>query len=409
MPEEKGPFGKASRRFGSSRATRTQTPAKKENPTLDGFETAWKKDQTDRKSKISSTTAGNAPSAVDSTQQSLPALTKEPHQLLLYGFSSETQWAAISFYESVSGGLVCEDYPRDPPAEKRRFYNGLATPSNSTRRPLTAAELALSTQYHGGASWIVVTLDSRDAAERAVAASPHIVQGHLVAAEPWRGIGPAEDRPILATEEERRARIENTGGATWPNRRRASVGRQSNTLPRDFASRGEERNTGALVPFNGIDGDEEALSIESTTLSSATALGSDDLSSVRLRHAGLLPPSPTKDQDNSTTLSGDQSSPPREGALATRASRGTHFTHFPDVPRTALKPASEALLPQTGWWEGVLASLTKAGLIPGDMIGAAVPRTESGDFDYEASSVYWRVCFWVDWFLGWDLCGLKET
>lgn len=58
--EEKGPFGKSLRRKGSSRATRTQTPAKRENPALDGFEQAWRHDQKKAaEAKQQSTTAGS--------------------------------------------------------------------------------------------------------------------------------------------------------------------------------------------------------------------------------------------------------------------------------------------------------------------------------------------------------------
>jgi hypothetical protein len=383
--EEKGAFGKSNRqRFGSTRGTRTQTPAKKENPTIDGFAAAL---QWDQKQKQSEEQAANntAASATENPSQTLPSLSKEPQQLILYGFAPEHQWAAISFYERVSGGIICEDYPRDPPAEKRKFHNGLAQPGNgAARRRLTSAELALCSQYHGGASWIVVTFDSHEAADRAMAASPHLIQGYNVVAEPWRGIGP-EDRTLPAIEDSGRAKSATL--ASGLGGRRQSNTRQSVTLSKGFKSYGEERQP--------TDAHNEVLAIDdSATMTSATATAAEDPKQSGLRNRFALVP---VDSDDGT-LTVPQ--PPQ--------TQGRDFRHFPGTPRTMLKPASEALLPQPSWLESLFKSLTASGWIPGDFIGTTVPRNENGDFDWDSSSLWWRFCYWIDSVLGSDLCGLKE-
>ncbi|MCJ1329777.1 hypothetical protein MMC10_006457 [Thelotrema lepadinum] len=398
QPEEKGAFGKSSRRLGSLRATRTQTPAKKENPTLDGFEAALKyeatsKDKNDEK-------ASGPQTSSETTQQPLTSVVKEPLQVMLYGFSSDFQWAAIDFYERVSGGMVCEDYPREPPAEKRRYRSGLSGGS-IPRRALTSSELTLSSQYHGGSCWIVVTFESHESGERAITSSPHLIQGHWVYAEPYRGISPPDDSPIPGKEEDRQAgllgppRPPSKSATLGPSigsalrRESSSTQRQTVTLPRSFL-------TPAGQTFQDV---PENQSISSTTASSATALAAEPIyPSLRQRNPSSSP----------STLSPDRTSGGDSTALVphTPASKAT-FTHFPDVPRTVVKPASEALLPQPTWWESVVKSLTRNGLIPGDMIGSTVPRREDGSFDWDRSSVYWKMWFWLDQVLGTDLCGIR--
>ena len=374
QPEEKGSFGKSTRRKGSTRATRTQTPAKKENPTLDGFEAALKFD-TQREPEEQPKLPKQATS--DSLHQALPTLIKEPMQVMLYGYSPETQWAAISFYETVSGGMICEDYDRNPPAEKRKFYSNLATTSSVPRRALTRAERQLAMQYAGGDCWIRVTFDSREAAERAIFNSPHLLQGHWVYAQPYRGMGPESDEPILVREEDRqqgllgapkpkKASASTLGSSFQPSSqlRQSLAPKQHSTLPRGFQATTE------------MDEENESVTVSSTTATDAT----------------VVP------EGNNTSLSS-----------TLRNRNPTTFSHFPDMPRTVLRPANEALLPQATWTERLLKRLTESGWYPGDVIGSAVPRLEDGGFDWDRASFYWRVCFWLDGVLGSDLCGMKDA
>ena len=302
---------------------------------------------------------------------------------MLYGYSPDTQWAALQFYEQVSGGMICEDYERGPPAERKRFYSGLET-THAPRRALTKEEKSLAMRYSGGVCWIKVTLDSREAAERAIAASPHALQGHWVYAEAFKGQGPDVDEPILVRDEDRETGL--LGAARPPQHKSATLGassapplelrspvqqRGSSTLPRSFVARESSQQDDASVA-------------STATASSATAT-IVDAGGVRRRDAGAEL---------------GQVVPVHE-SLAT-------FSRFPDKPRTVLRPASEALLPQMTWSERVVKSLREGGWIPGDMIGTVVPRLESGEFDWASASFYWKLFYWIDCTLGTDLCGLKE-
>lgn len=352
------------------RTPRAQTPAKKENATIDGFAAALKYDQQLREIDGRSLLNPSQP-IIDTASQSITLISKEPQQLLIYGFASEFQWSAISFYERVSGGIICEDYPRDPPAEKRKYNNAMSSSSVSAiRRTLTQAERILASQYHGGDCWIVVTLDSHEAAERALAASPHSVNGYWTFAEPWRGIGPAKDASIFGDGDADSAKSIAMGSGVISRKhgkRRA--------LPRQ-----PERSI-EIIPDDAT---------ETSTVTSATATAGEEMEDV------------DRSQQSLSFEQGEQSlaiSPPPTK---------THFTHFPNTPRTIMKPVKEALLPQPTWWEGVLKSLAASGWIPGDMIGGSIPRRDDGSFDPGVASIYWRFWYWFDGLIGTDLCGMKE-
>lgn len=327
---------------------------------------------------------------------------------MLYGFASDYQWAAIDYYEKVSGGMICEDYPRDPPAEKRRYNSSLSNGS-IPRRTLTSAELSLSSQYHGGTSWIVVTFDSHEAGERAVSSSPHLIQGHWVFAEAYRGVGPPEDAPIPGREEDRLAgqlgpprpppKSLTLGPSTSSAlRRESSTAQRPTTLPRSFVSP-------TAQTFQEV---VDSESVSSTTASSATALPVPEPLYPSLRHRHTPGTSSSTLSPNPASANILVHNTDAQALAQAQQQDQTTFTHFPDVPRTVLKPAAEALLPQPTWWEEVVKSLTRAGLIPGDMIGSTVPRTEEGKFDWDRASVYWRAWYWLDWVLGTDFLGIRE-
>ena len=389
QPEEKGPFGKSSIRKSSSRATRTATPAKMENPALEGFEQAWKHDQ--KKAAEAQQQAGATKPQGDGTSVlRQPSHIKEPTQVMLYGFSVSTQWAAISWYETVSGGMICEDYERQPPMELRRIPNAFSSPVSVHSRPLTPAEKSLASKYDGGEHWIKVTFDSAEAAERAIYNSPHFLQGHWVYAQEYRGVGPEIDEPILIRKDDRDSAL--LGASGRPSQTIGpSFGQKSHldsrataTLPRSFTTNAEPQTS-----------DHEMIDVashSSSTASSATAIGPTH-PDLRNRHL-----SQTEANRSSITSVPD-------GQAATR-SQG--FTHFPDIPRTVLRPASEAFLPHPTWSESLLQRLINAGWIPNDFIGAGAPRMENGEFDYAHASYYWRFFHWLDSILGTDLCGLKD-
>ncbi|KAL8794799.1 MAG: hypothetical protein Q9195_002627 [Heterodermia aff. obscurata] len=386
--EEKGPFGRSSRRKGSSRATRTTTPAKKENPAIDGFREAWEFDQKRTIDVQQHENASGAQTDGSTTAISLPSLSKEPTQLFLYGFSPDKQYAAIDFYETVSGGIICEDYERKAP--NPRFPNTYSAPAPG--RALTKFERSLAAQYRGGECWIKVTFDSAEAAERAIHCSPHLIDGHWVYAQEFRGVGPEYDEPILV-------RKDDTLQASAPTHQPSQTlgpsfvqgsgiqGRTINTLPRSFTSNSSASYT------NGQRGNENA-SLSSSTASSATATATDvSYPNLRNRHQAMI--------EESLTSSTRQ---PKESTVSGRQT----LRHFPDLPRTNIRPASEAFLPQPSWSEKGLSRLVNTGLIPRDLIGSGPPRLPNGEFNYTLASYYWRFFHWLDITFGTDLCGIKE-
>ena len=287
---------------------------------------------------------------------------------MLYGYSPGTQWAALSFYETVSSGIICEDYERQPPSERRRFPNQFSAASNVPTRPLTKDEMFLARQYHGGNCWIKVTFDSAEAAERAMYHSPHLLQGHWVYAEPFHGAGPEVDESIPMQDGDR-----GQGRLGVPSR-------ASQILGSIFHPKNKVHSRGAN-PLNP----------------SATASRVDCHSNQRL---GATTRNENINDGQAATL---------EPSSSVRDPR--FFTHFPTVPRTILRPAHEAFLPHSSrqnWFEAMIARLTAAGWLPGDIIGDSIPVLETGEFDWTGANLYWKLFYWIDSHLGSDFCGRKD-
>ena len=328
---------------------------------------------------------GNASAAAETHTLSV---AKEPTQIMLYGYSADTQWAAISFYETVSGGMICEDYDRDPPMERRRLHTGMEHTVNVARRTLTVEERMLAMRYSGGRCWIKVTFDSKEAADRALSSSPHPIQGHWVYAQPFRGERPEADEPIPVRDEDY---DQGLIGAARPTSSKATTlgpaaghaaatatGRSATaTLPRSFTVRATDADEPSTA---------DAQSVTSTTASSATAT-LNDATSLRQREL--------------STATGLE--PSARNTIPTTSKR------FPDMQRTVLRPATEALLPQLPWHERVFRSLRQGGWIPEEVFGTVVPQMDNGEFDWTAASFYWKVCYWLDSILGTDMCGIKEA
>ena len=374
--EEKGPFGKSNRRKGSSR-TRTATPAKKENPTLDGFEKALSYTLTQEAQLQQGTPTSRMQNEGNLTSQHNISVNKQPTQVMIYGYSSESQWAALDFYEKCSYGMICEDYARDPPAAAKRYPTTFSSPH--ARRPLTKAEKAMVFKYSGGESWVKVTFDSTEAAERAIERSPIQIYGHWVYAQLYRGIGPEHDEPIPIQEGER--------GLRQPRQKPQTTGVS-------YAQQGNVQQDGAatlpkpLAPSTPTPADQsnDTSPSSSSTVTSGTATGVE-YPDLRQRNVPQ-------------TTQSDQPSPAEGNPRMMR--------HFPDTPRTVLRPASEAFLPQLTWWERQLRWLSEMGLVPGEVIGNGIPRTADGRVDLARASFYWRFFYWIDSYFGTDFCGLRD-
>lgn len=370
--------------------TRTATPAKKENPTIDGFEAALRYDAKKKAEEPQeATSTARSQGETSATTRQAPSITKEPTSVTLYGFGANSQWAAIDFYESASGGIICEDYERQPPYEGRRLPSTYSSTTYTHTRPLSKAERMMAAQYHGGDHWIKVTFDSIEAAKRAMDHSPHLIQGHFVYAEPFRGVGPESDEALAATDEER---AQGKPGKRKPLIIGSSFSQPSNMQGRNTSSL--SRSFQALMQQPANPNQQEEGSGPSSTASSATAT---EVQYPDLRSGAF---------DQST--SGTTTSMATGTAIGTVQQR-THMIRFPEMPRTVLRPASEALLPQPTWGEWFMKRLVTSGLFPGDIIGNGVPRLENGDIDRTKASFYWRLCYWLDATLGTDLCGLRDN
>ena len=343
--EEKGPFGKSNRRKGSSR-TRTATPAKKENPTIESFDKAW---GYDLQKQAETTPIRNAN---DPNQTPNVITPNQPTEVVLFGYQEDFQWQAISKYEKLSWGMICEDYDREPSSALCRYPSAISQSPRNRSRTLTKEERIKIQKFAGGQHWIKITFDSAQAADRAISISPIRVNQHWVYAGLFRGKGPDVDVAIPLSEEEFSS---NAPATTRPQ-------------------------FGGVFDALSTEQQQETPSATSNTASTGTALAPE--SSI-LRNRNVAP--------------GMQEQPHNPQMMR----------HFPDVPRTVLHPAHEAFLPQPTWMERNLTWLSDRGLIPAEVVGQGPRTLDDGQFDWKASSFYWKFWYMVDSCLGTDICQLR--
>lgn len=350
-PAEKGPFGRSMRRRGTSRSrSKTAEPRKEEDrikiENMAAEDAVFNRLRSETREKDSSKGALQAVEAGAAKNE-----VKEPTEILIYGFGEELQWAAIEFYENVSNGVILEDYDRQPPGHRQDMSrSGLRM---AAQRTLSKVALRRKNTFHGGNHWIKVTFDSPEGADLACARSPHHIRGHLVYAEPYRGIGPSKDAPIFAS----------------------SAGAQitEDSLPKTFAK-------------NAVN--ESPASSE--TISSATVGGAQRPSQPPPRMNIFDQTTP---EASATGLDRQRSNSNKQ--LQVRPAR------IQGATRAVLLPAEQALLPkQTGqsWAAWIGGS---------EIFGSTLPRRADGTFDYERANIYWRLIYLLDSVFGWDLCGLK--
>ena len=254
----------------------------------------------------------------------------------------------------------------------------------------------MARHYAGGESWVRLTYDSAEAADRAVEMSPQQIYGHWVHAELYNGTRPEIDEPIPVRGEDQQR--ESFGSPKAPRRPSQTLSaafsqhainqqRPSSTLPRSF---GMPTTTQASNqrPNDGA-------SSSSSTASSATATG-PDYPNLRDRH----PPQAEE----------KRSSPAAQSATTTSVagSNPAMMRYFKDRPRTVLRPVTEAFLPQPTWTDRQVQWLRSWGVIPGDFIGDGPPLMENGDFDWSRASWYWCIWHWMDTYLNTNFCNLKD-
>ena len=192
----------------------------------------------------------------------------------------------------------------------------------------------------------------------------------MVYAEPYQGHGPGKDEAILATQ--------------------AGAQITDSTMPTTFST-----NEPAMPP--GVGGSPNG---SSTTATSATATARQE---PRVQQNGESPSSTSTLA--SPTATSRHSAPQDMAASSAVIGPGTQSLRLrPRITGAtpiAVLPASSAILPKQpkqSWsqWLGT-----------GEVIGSAVPKKEDGSFDYERASMYWRLFWWLDSWLGTDFCGMR--
>ncbi|RDW80167.1 hypothetical protein BP6252_04805 [Coleophoma cylindrospora] len=382
---ETGSFGKSTRRSRS----RTGTPAavRREDPTLaaaDAIFTSYLAERnsnqpespqrkTSFSSSISQPNLSNALASTDGNATTGPRYVhKEPTEVILRGFKSSQQYAAINHYEHLAG-RICEDYPRDPPLEQRRYKADLRDPASLRRRAMTPEEKAKALRFAGGEHWIKVTFESAEAADAAVFSSPQAVLGYQVYAELYRGVGPAVDEalPIYVEETPRAGKF---SGGERTRKSQNSARRPSSSTPRSLATPAVSQIGRGENSLSPPDSNVSSQTFDTTTLSTVTA--------------------------SSATVTGaapNQTSESQEASLYCRK--------IPTARRIQLKPADQALLPQQSRFQNWFSWMS----IFSDIIGKQLPKTDTGDFDWANASLYWKVIWWIDSWSGWfDVAGKDE-
>lgn len=319
-------------------------------------------------------------------------------ECILYGYKGkDSEWKVIDKFERISGGFICEDYPRTDPNSSAGYAHLLSGGDVVIRTNLSADANRKSKRYAGGYHWIKVTFDSSLAADRACFYSPQEIDGHQVICEIYHGQGPAEDVPIPTSKSEASSStlfaanpartLTTSHSTTFLQTQKGKERASSSTLPRSFAM-----NNLSTVP----DAEEENESFTTTTTaSSATATGVD----INNNNNNQTP-SPVHQRNvptDAVPVSPRQEKPESE-----------FMTHIPSVRRAKLRPIAEALPPQPTVTERVLRSIPILSWFTGDIVGDGPQLKEDGTFDYEKSNTYWRFWNMLDRFLGTDICGLKE-
>ena len=366
---ESGSFGKSTRRSRS----RTGTPARgRENPTLavaDKLFGDWVSNQqaaaTAQQNSNSQAQQDEAQPSQQSSQQQQQQTQQQqkrsqPTEIILRGYRSTTQqYSALAHFESLAGTIL-EDYPREPPASQRRYKSSLRDPAFTRRRTLSRDELALVNRADGGEHWVKVTFESSEAAETAVYASPQRILGHLVYAEPYRGMPPAKDEAcpdldaLFDNEHERSKSVPAAFGTPK---------RGSTSGPSSWRSR--------LIDNQNSPSSSQVSSqtLETGTLSSATA---------------------TEASAPKTPLTTSTSIEPVE------IEDDVFCRRIPTARRARLLPAEQALRPQQSVMQRFVGAIPFLSWFGGSIIGNEVPRTQTGEFDWNRASLYWKIIWWLD-------------
>jgi hypothetical protein len=400
---ESGAFGKSARRSRS----KTGTPAKREDPTIQAADkvfTSWfeqSKSQADTtgapnvQGRKGSMAGGPAPTE-ESTANANPAFAsaakeRQPTEMVLKGYRSpDQQYAAIRHYEQLAG-RICEDYPRDPPAGARRYKSDLRDPAFTRPQGLTRAERAMVNRADSGEHWVKVTFESAEAAEAALFASPQTVMGFQVSAEPYLGVRPADDEAIPDPTEEIGWGGSVTGRGGFGSRRSLRRGGQ-NAPGASGLGNGHGQGTGSgratTTPFDASPPHSHSSSrtVETGTVSATT--------SATL--TGPMTPIANRAAVRHSQTPGGGSHPSSSSGSNDNNNNGLYCRTIPSARKVRLMPAEQALRPQPSLTDRMLKLVPVLQWFGGSMIGNQVPRNELGNFDWDKASLYWKMVWWLD-------------
>ncbi|KAI8959730.1 hypothetical protein F5Y11DRAFT_332208 [Daldinia sp. FL1419] len=375
---ESGSFGKSTRR---SRSRTGSAPAKREDATMHSADKIFSNyiasrqqapnataattstASTQRKpTYLGQTTAQSQEDSASATQAS--TYRKEPVEVILRGYSSPAQqYAAINHYEQLAG-RICEDYSREPPIESRRYKSDLRDPALTRRQPLSAPERAKVSRVASGEHWVKITFESSEAADAAMYASPQKIMGHLVYAEPYRGLPPKEDAAVLDV----------VGDIGMMDPFRPNTFRNVPKKPSQLRSDGAATFPKVFPP----------QTVERAANLHDSPPGSQDS---------------TQTMDTATASTVTVTAIPQEPPADVEPVDNTFCRRIPQAKRARLLPADQALAPQLTWQQKLLIYIPLIGWFGGSMIGSEVPRNDLGDFDFNKASLYWKLMFYLDlWF-----------
>jgi len=303
-----------------------------------------------------------------------------PVEMILRGYRSATQqYAAVAHYEALAG-TVLEDYPREPPPSQRRYKSELRDPAYTRRRVLSAEERSMVNRADGGEHWVKVTFESAEAAAAATYASPQRVLGHLIYAEPYRGIPPARDEacPDVEGLEFEHGRAQSMPAIATPRRKSGA----SNGMPTMFKSR--------LLDLSPPDSRTSSQTMDTATMSpsytSSATVTENNVAYPNLPASTSVEPV-QMDQDS------------------------IFCQRIPTARRARLLPAEQALLPQQSVMQRLAGAVPLFKWFSGSMIGNEVPRSETGEFDWGRASLYWKIIWWLDatfGLFGGDVCAVDK-
>jgi len=408
VPEERGPFGKTRQR-GASRAKTPTNRSEADNAKIDNERTIDDifgrfKQEEDKKRSISARqntvlpTSTSVPNLIDTSNglstsfgpgaSSNAALSREPKEVILYGYGADAQWAALSHYEKISNGVIYEEYDREP--YNTKFGYSFASQRASHYRSLTKTALRKVNEFVGGDHWIKVTFDSVEAAEMACHYSPKAIQGWLVYAEMYRGTPPTVGDVAIRAD---------SGAASQtasPNTL------SSGTLGLGAPSQSSATASSATVIAGTLPQQRfpDQSTIEPTFIRRSGAF--PPLSFDTPLEGALAPPSQSQSQ-------GMIQSPVSTTALSSRSGRAT--LRIKGAKPIGFLPPEKAFLPAKSRWQQTLGSWPIIGWAIGSgqgIIGDHVPRKEDGTFDLAGASLYWRLWYAVDSCFGSDFCGVRD-